>query len=1066
LAVTLSGPTRAPRLSARGTLAPLRVSDVSTGSVDLDVTVPNLREPLDATGRLTARALLVSGRRLDELSADVSTHGRELGLTVSTKGLGDLTLSVGGTLDADTSGLAVASLRLDDALASWQLEAPTRLRWSPSLEVAPLVLTSNGQRLEVRGRLVRQAVDAEVTAREVDLARLPRVLAPATLGLSGLVSGSVAVRGTLPRPDATGQLRAEQASVKGVTGITGTLEGRFASGRLTGTTAVSTSLGSVDGTFDVPVEALVADGSTPMALDLGFKDVSLEALQSWLAQTWPVTGTLEGRVALKGPANDPAVSVSVKSPLLTVTPTGPLQKSLRLEGVSAGVMSREAGELTVTLATRLEGAPAKATIDTPLTLQSLRQTPPTLERLRTLSVTTKADLSEVPLEALGPLGVPGFADVTGRASVTATVSGSLDDPRGQVRLTWRDVTAPPLEALDGTLELTASDAMTRLAGAGRLGQRPLFDLEAFVDAPVRRLEHPDALGEERVTARLSLSPMPLGRFLPRRDDDVVATGSVSLDLGVKGTLNDPSVSVDATVQNLSFGKVPLGQARLVSRTQGKAQTVAVTLKAAGNSELRGTGRVGIEPSLTLLRRGFDAGAVPVDLSVTATAFDLGFLSGVTPMVRTVGGRLGLEGFRVTGTVAEPTVTGAVTWKQGRLALASFGDFRDIDVEVGVTNDRLDVQTLSVRSGSGSLVLDPSSAQRQPNGAWRLRSSASASRFSVITDDQLMAIVSAKVKVEGEVTPTLVDLSAVELARVDVELPEVKRKDVQDLERPKDVVLTRGGRVVAGRRRSDEAGEAPAVSRTWRAQLIAPRNLWVRSTDLNVELGLSEGFRVEYADATQLFGEAQVLGGRIDVIGREFKVNRSAASGQRAESTVRFTGVATQPLVNVRAEHTNEREKVKVTVSVMGRGKDVAFKVSSDPPMSESDIYTLLATGRRDLRRSSGTSITAEQAVSVVGSLAANELKNALLKKLPIDIVDVVSIDTGSEGLASTRVEVGKYLSDSLYLGYTFQPGANKARGENTHAGRLELQLSKNVCLEATAGDAPAAGADIVWSRDW
>jgi translocation and assembly module TamB len=192
----------------------------------------------------------------------------------------------------------------------------------------------------------------------------------------------------------------------------------------------------------------------------------------------------------------------------------------------------------------------------------------------------------------------------------------------------------------------------------------------------------------------------------------------------------------------------------------------------------------------------------------------------------------------------------------------------------------------------------------------------------------------------------------------------------------------------------------------------------------------------------------------------------AAGSARAESTVRFTGLATEPLVNVRAEHTNEREKVKVAVSVTGRGKNVAFKVSSEPPMPESDIYTLLATGRRDLRRSSGTSITAEQAVSVVGSLAANELKNALLKKLPIDIVDVVSIDTGSEGLASTRVEVGKYLSDSLYLGYTFQPGANKARGENTHAGRLELQLSKNVCLEATAGDAPAAGADVVWSRDW
>lgn len=1066
LAVSLSGPTRRPRLTAKGALSKLRVATLSTGSVDLDLTVPDVTAPLDATAHLTARALSVAGQPLDELRADVSTHGRELSVTLATKGLGDLTLSVGGTLDADDSGLALATLRLDDTTTSWALEAPTRVRWSPGFELEPLALTSKGQRLEARGTLKRDVVDGALTLEDVDLTRLPSVLAPATLGLAGRLSGTLSATGRLPRPEGTAALRAEDVSVKGVTGITGTLGGAFAADQARGTLALRSSLGAIEGTFDVPVAAVLDEGPAPLAIDATFGDVSLEAVQSWLAQTWPLTGTLGGRVSLKGPASDPALSLAVESALVTVTPTGRLAKSVRLEALSLGVTTRDDGQLSFTASTRAQGATVRASVDTPMSMRSLRRALPTVAEARALPLTATAEVADVALEVLHPLGVPGLEGVTGRATLSASLSGSVDDPRGLLRLSWKGVEAPPLEDLDGALELTLSDTVTRLAGSGRLSQRPLFELDAFVDAPLLRLQAIDALGAEQVSARLALAPMPLGRFLPRRDDDVVATGSVSVDLGVKGTLNDPTVSLDATVQNLSFGKVPLGQARLVSRTQGQAQTVSMTLKAAGNSELRATGRIGLDPSITLLRSGLDVATVPVDLAVTATAFDLGFLSGVTPMVRTVGGQLDLERFRVTGTLGAPDVSGTVSWHRGRLALASFGDFRDIDVDVGVTNERLDVKTLSVRSGSGSLVLDPSSAQRQASGAWRVRSSATAARFSVVTDDQLMAIVSAKVKLEGDVTPTLVDLSSVELGRVDVELPEVKRKDVQDLERPDDLVLVRGGRVVAGRRRADTPVATGSPARTWRAQLVAPRNLWVRSTDLNVELGLSDGFRVEYADTTQLFGEAQVLGGRIDVIGREFKVNRIAPGGQRAESTVRFTGPATQPLVNVRAEHTNEREKVKVVVSATGRGKDVTIKVSSDPPMSESDIYTLLATGRRDLRRSSGTSITAEQAVSVVGSLAANELKNALLKKLPIDIVDVVSIDTGSEGLASTRVEVGKYLSDSLYLGYTFQPGANKARGENTHAGRLELQVSKNVCLEATAGDAPAAGADVVWSRDW
>jgi translocation and assembly module TamB len=1066
LALGLEGPTRRPRLTAKGTLTDVQVASASAGVVELDLTLPDVCRPLDAAGRFVLRQAVLSGQSLDEASATVSTHGRELSATLATKGLGDATLTVGGTLEDDASALALATLRFDDSKESWVLEKPTRVRWSPSLRLEPLTLTSRTQRISAQGTLRRGQVDASMGVDSLDLGRLPRVLVPGSLGLAGVVSGSATVVGPLGRPDVTATVRAQDVSVTGVTHVTGTVEGTFLEGIARGTASVSSSLGSVQGSFDVPVDAVLDGGAAPFLVEATFQDVSLEALQSWRAQTWPVTGMLAGRLQLKGPANDPAVALTIDSTAVTVTPTGPLTRAVAFESTTLGVSSRDDGALTVSLTTKALGAGATLTLETPVSIRSLRAALPSAETARTMPLAVRAEVTDLPLETLRTFGLTGTDDVKGFASVQVNLSGSVDDPRGLVRLSWRGVEAPPLEALEGQLELAASEALTRLSGQGRLSGRPLFEVDAFIDAPVRRLEQLEALGPEHVTARLSLAPMPLGRLLPKRDDDVVATGSVTVDVGIKGTLDDPSVSIDATVQSLSFGKVPLGQARLVSRTQGRAQSLAVTLKAAGNSELRATGSVGLDPSITLLRKGLDVSAVPFDLGVTATAFDLGFLSGVTPMVRTVAGQLSLEDFKITGALGSPDVRGSVAWQKGRLALASFGDYRDIDVDVKVSNERLDLKTLSVRSGSGALVLDPSWAQRQPTGVWHLEGSGTAARFALVTDDQLMAILSAKASLEGDVSPTLIDLSRIELSRVEVELPEVKRKDVQDLERPKDVVLTRGGRVVAGRRRSDGSPSQPGSTRTWRGEFTAPRNLWVRSSDLNVELGLSEGFRVEYADTMQLFGEAQVLGGRIDVIGREFKINRVAAGSARAESTVRFTGLATEPLVNVRAEHTNEREKVKVAVSVTGRGKNVAFKVSSEPPMPESDIYTLLATGRRDLRRSSGTSITAEQAVSVVGSLAANELKNALLKKLPIDIVDVVSIDTGSEGLASTRVEVGKYLSDSLYLGYTFQPGANKARGENTHAGRLELQLSKNVCLEATAGDAPAAGADVVWSRDW
>ena len=151
---------------------------------------------------------------------------------------------------------------------------------------------------------------------------------------------------------------------------------------------------------------------------------------------------------------------------------------------------------------------------------------------------------------------------------------------------------------------------------------------------------------------------------------------------------------------------------------------------------------------------------------------------------------------------------------------------------------------------------------------------------------------------------------------------------------------------------------------------------MRGTDLNVQLGLSEGFRVEYANEARMFGEVMVLLGRVDVLGRRFDVQR--------DSQVRFTGPVMAPYINVTAEHRNENAGVTVFVTVRGQGKEVTLKTTSDPALPESEIYTLLATGRRTLERGSGASMNAgAQAASVVGSFVANEARKAIaLEKLP------------------------------------------------------------------------------------
>ena len=65
-----------------------------------------------------------------------------------------------------------------------------------------------------------------------------------------------------------------------------------------------------------------------------------------------------------------------------------------------------------------------------------------------------------------------------------------------------------------------------------------------------------------------------------------------------------------------------------------------------------------------------------------------------------------------------------------------------------------------------------------------------------------------------------------------------------------------------------------------------------------------------------------------------------------------------------------------------------------------------------------------------------------------------------------RVEAGKYLTDKVYLGYQFQIDADEAKGENTHAAKLEVQVTPRWSLEASFGTAESGGADMIWSRDF
>ncbi len=1055
LSLKVKGPVKSPAVKAVGSFKQLRVATVSIGTLEVDADVPDVTTPQQTDIMLRAKNVQSGERHLDEVTLDFYTYkGRGFDLDLSTKGLGDLKLNLTGTLDKDNTGAHLNTAALTWTGSNWVLEAPTHASWSNGLALDPFALHDGTQRIEGHVLWAPRKVDVAAKTTQVDLAKLPHVLVPPSLGLAGLFDLNATVTGTPKKPDAKFTGRLTNGVVEGVDGIALDLDGTWKDERAAGTLKVGSPVGALNGTFDVPVIALLAEKPEPISAHLTLDNVPLSQVAQKLNRELPVSGQLSAVVDVSGTAKALKAVATVASPELQSTPG---ERRITLRNPKVRVETQDDGALMATVTTSAFGGEHRLTLTTPLTISGLRKKPPTKESLLTTPVTL--DLS---LENFSPLARHAKAR-NGSMTVTGSLTGPVRAPLGELKLSMTDLSLPPLKKLNGTASLTLQEKRIALLADVAIEKAQALTLDFSLEAPASKFITPildEENGVDAALAALEKVPLKLAAKIPQIDatkalepDDEMEppTGVLRGVVNANGTVEALRLNLDATISGAGFDKVKLENARIKLDANSREQHLNVVM-GANRHDFIATAHAGLDLRPSSLRAGVNWKDAPVTATLEAHDFDLAFLTGVTEAVRAIEGQLNLKG-SVSGTLGAPKYVGDASLQEGRVALAGNGDYRHIAMKVHATNDLIELQTLSAKAGAGKAELK-ARAERQPSGVFALTSSGFTDKFPIVNDDQLMAIATLKYSLEGDVSSTLVDIRSLKLPDVVVELPEVKRKDLQDLQRPKDIVVVRASDRRKKKKTAPTAAESEKPGFAARIIIEAPRNVWVKSSDVNIELGLSDGFTVEYQKDLRIRGEARIKRGTLNVIGREFTIN----SG----SEVRFAGPVTQPYINVSAIHVNQREEVKITVSVAGKGTDIGLKVTSDPPMPESDIYAILATGRRTLRQGGGNTITPGQAASVVGQLAASQLKTVIAKKLPLD---VLNFETGDE-FKNVKLDIGWYLNDVLYLGGTMNIGANRDRGENVWGGRLEFQMTRTLSLEAYAGDAPSYGGDVMFSREF
>ncbi len=1068
------GPTRHPGVRVKGQFPQLTYQDTVLNTLTLEAEAADVTRPLEAQAKVGAISATVNKKLLMGPQLALTSQGRAITLRATSMGPNAVGFGLEGLLDKDREGLQLSALNVDYFGFEWALEAPAHLRFAAAeFSTQPITLVHGSQSVSVVGEKKGDRIDAGLKVLHLDLGQLPAKKLKEEYNLAGLLDLDLRARGKLSHPDVTAKLTLENGRFKKYSELSLALDATYLKDRAKGSLHAQGVGLKLDSQFDLPVISFRGPVPQPIHLDAEIAEFKLDDLLRVAGEAKGplLSGWLSAHLNVDGMSNEPRVELVAQGRDVRYEQVPPTRFELT---------ARSSPDHKLFARVDLTMLERKSFVEvrTPFTAGRLLRSPPTQEQVlrAPMELEVELDRTPLPLPYISTLNSPA---VLGSLTAKLKLHGTPLAPIGEGTFLVKGLTTGKAIPFDLAMELQSTGEAFRVGLKGLQKDVEVLALKASVAASIGTLRNTRVLPTVPLKVEAHFGPLELAGLqqLAGTDHDEKGhtlpqlKGVLQGELTAQGTLSDPRFNLTTAIEGLGSAQSPAtanGKVALQYQNARSAIHASMISSAGGNLQLAAQMPMDLSYHRGQATPSFSG--VPIDVHFYATDFNLSFLSGLTPQLTLVGGTL-VANAEATGTVGAPRVKGELEWKKGLLELAGSGEIKDIHLALSGSQERIDLKDLSANSGRGRAHVTGQAVREGER--YVLHAEGDLDKFPILYENQLMATVSMKTRADGQASAKLIDIPQLQISEARVELPDVKRKDLQKLDEPEDVLFVRNGVPVKKAKKAAHGtaappagvggsgtGEVPAgpsdgYSRLIRVGIQAPRNLWVKGNDINAEVGLDDGFRVEVARDVLIFGGVKLIRGRLDVFGRRFDVQEN--------SKVRFTGPMLKPLVDVSAKHVNKGEGVVVLLRVQGRGEQLTIEPTSEPPLSETEIFTLLATGRRSLKPGSGATSSGAAAASIVGSLATSALK----EKLEVLPLDVLSIESGDEGISSTKLEAGTYLGDRLYIGFTGQLGVDPQQQRvNANAVRMEYQLSKRWSLQAEYGDAHIGGADLLWSREY
>jgi len=541
------------------------------------------------------------------------------------------------------------------------------------------------------------------------------------------------------------------------------------------------------------------------------------------------------------------------------------------------------------------------------------------------------------------------------------------------------------------------------------------------------------------------------RILQREDLNLF--GHVDLSLTVLGPAEDPTLDALFQVRDPVYGALALQRMSGSISYRDRTSDFRVDAWDGERSVLSAAGTLPLDLALVDVEsRALD---IPMDVRISADSLPASIALAYFRTLEDVAGTISAD-LRIAGTSRDPEPSGTVTMANGAWTISALGvRHSGISGELALRPNR----TVGVRFGTSiggtSSVTGTVTMAPLTNPALDLQ--VTLDRFQAVSRRDIETVLSGSFTVSGEYELPVAQ-GAVRVEEGTLYVDEfVRNATVVDLRDPTlfadgfavDTTVFVTQPLLASLRNPFLDNLRVDID------LSVPRNLWLRSREMNVEMGGDLIVRYDRAVGDLVMvGDLQALRGSYQVLGRTFEVDGGTVSFLGQPGVNPSLGI--QALSRVRRR---EGDRLEIRATVTGTLVQPLVTLSStEQGISQSDLMSYLMFGVPGAELGAGgAGVGADFGVIYAGGLVGTEIGSAIAQEFGFNYFAISQGDalSGPNGgrdflnsLTAAQYEVGRYFGNDLFVVAVLGDQSDSDGGVDLFRGvRVELALAETWFVE-------------------